>query len=151
MASSIRLLRFCVIALCFSPIVGCGASGPRIVPVEGTVKLDGKSLDKILVEFWPTTDGPRSFGETDSDGHFKLTTDDGKRDGASVGVHKVTLKDTAVLGGKFMGRKGEEIADMSAGRKSRIAGKFSGPDTSKLTVTIDASKKNQFDLEATAK
>ena len=113
--------------------------------------MNGKGLNKILVEFLPTSDGSRSFGETDSEGHFKLTTDDGKRIGATVGTHKVTLKDAAVLGDKFMGRKGAEEMDMAQGRKSRIDGMLGSPDTSKLTVTVDASKKNEFDLEATAK
>jgi hypothetical protein len=131
-----------VLLLAFS---GCD-SGPKILPVEGTVQLDGKPLDKILVEFLPTSEGPRSFGETDSQGHFKLTTDDGKRTGASVGTHKVTLKDAAVLG-KFMGRKGENM-DMSEGRKPRISGKLASPDSSNLSVIVEAGKKNEFTLQA---
>jgi hypothetical protein len=150
MASRKQLLLSGILAISLGVLSGCGDGGPRVVSVEGTVKLDGKPLDKILVEFLPTSDGQRSFGETDSEGHFKLTTDDGKRNGATVGRHKVTLKDTAVLGGKFMGRKGEDM-NMSEGRKSRIANSFTSPDTSTLSVTVDASKKNQFDLEATAK
>ncbi len=68
-------------ALLFSAtLVGCG--GPRIAPVEGTVTLDGKGLDKIYVEFWPQSEGPRSFGQTDEQGHFELKTDDGKTPGA---------------------------------------------------------------------
>ncbi len=148
MASRKQLMLCGIIALVV--LSGCGDGGPKVVPVEGTVKLDGKPLDKILVEFLPTSDGQRSFGETDNEGHFKLTTDDGERIGATVGTHKVTLKDTSVLGGKFLGRKGEEM-NMSEGRKSRISNSFSSPDSSKLSVTVDASKKNQFDLEPTAK
>ena len=151
MASRKQLFLSGIIVFSLGVLSGCGDSGTKAVPVEGTVKLNGKGLNKILVEFLPTSDGQRSFGETDSEGHFKLTTDDGKRDGATVGTHKVTLKDAAVLGDKFMGRKGAEEMDMAQGRKSRISGKLGSPDTTKLTVTVDASKKNVFDLEASEK
>lgn len=128
-------------------LVGCGG-GVKVVPVEGTVKLDGKPLDKIMVEFWPESEGQRSFAETDSEGHFVLMTDDGKREGATVGTHRVILKDVAVLGDKFMGRAAENV-NMSEGRKPRISSKFGTPETSKLTVTVEASGENKFDLEAT--
>jgi hypothetical protein len=126
---------------------GC-SGGVKIVPVEGTVTLESKPLDKIMVEFWPESDGPRSFAETDAQGHFKLTTDDGKRVGASVGKHRVILKDAAVLGDKFMGRAGENV-DMSQGRKSRINRSFGQTETTTLKVEVVSSGKNEFPLEAT--
>lgn len=144
-----KCFKVAVLLTAFVPFTGCFQSGPKIMPVEGTVNLDGKPADKMLVEFWPTSDGPRSFGETDSSGRFKLTTDDGKREGASVGTHKVTIKDAGVFT-KFLGRAGEN-ANMSEGRKPRVAGKFATPENTTLTVTVDASKKNDFILEATSK
>ena len=147
MASPKQLLLSSLFAVSICVLSGCGDDGPRVVVVEGTVKLNGKAMDKILVEFLPTSEGKRSFGETDSEGHFKLMTDDGIRNGATVGTHKVTLKDAALFT-KFMGRKGEEM-DMSEGRKPRISGKLASPDTSGLSVIVDASKKNDFALEAT--
>ncbi|MCI0457859.1 MAG: hypothetical protein L0Z62_12905, partial [Gemmataceae bacterium] len=77
-------------------LVGC-TKGPQLAPVEGTVKLKGKALDRIQVEFWPEGNGPRSIGETDSQGRYTLMTDDGKRQGAVVGPHKVVLRDAGVL------------------------------------------------------
>jgi len=130
-------------------VIGCGSSGPQIVPVEGSVKLDGKPLDKIMIEFWPTSDGPRSFAETDSEGRFKLTTDDGKQVGASVGTHKVTLKDASLFA-KFMGRSGEGV-NMAEGKKPRISGKLSSTETTTLTVKVEPSKKNDFELDAKVK
>ena len=129
-------------------LVGCGGDGIKIAEVEGTVKLGGKPLDKIMVEFWPESDGPRSFGETDAEGHFKLKTDDGKRDGASVGSHKVILKDSGVLGDKFMGRAGENM-DMAKGKKPRVSGKYASPETTPISKTVEADKKNEFDIEVT--
>ena len=129
-------------------LAGCGGSSFDLAAVEGTVKLDGKPLEKIMVEFWPQSDGPRSFGETDSEGRFKLKTDDGKNDGASVGSHKVILKDAGALGDKFMGRAGEDV-DMSKGKKVRIPAKYSSPETTSITKAVEAGKKNQFDIEVT--
>jgi len=127
-------------------LAGCGGDKIKMAAVEGTVKLDGKPLDKIMVEFWPQSDGPRSFAETDSSGHFKLMTDDGKREGASVGSHKVILKDAGVLGDKFMGRAGENV-DMSNGKKPRISGTYASPETTSITKSVEAGKKNEFDIE----
>ena len=86
-----------VAALC-----GCGDS-LNVAEVEGVVKLNGQPLDRIQVEFWPVGAGVRSVGTTDSSGRFKLMTDDGTREGAVVGSHKVVLHDAGALGDKFLG------------------------------------------------
>ncbi len=135
-------------SIVLSCLSGCGGDGIRYAEVEGTVELNGKPLDKILVEFLPESAGPRSFAETDSQGKFKLKTDDGKRDGAAVGTHRVTLKDAGVHGDKFMGRAAETV-DMSQGRKPRISDRLANPETSKMTQTVVAGKKNEFKIEAT--
>ena len=128
-------------------LVGCGG-GVAVAPVEGTITLDGKPLDKIMVEFWPDAVGPRSFGETDSKGHFKLTTDDGKSEGAAIGLNRVTLKDLSVMGDKFMGRAAEHV-NLSEGRKPRISSKFAQAETTPVDETVISGKKNEFTIEAT--
>lgn len=145
-----RILRKCFggafLVLGLVALQGCGGGGPKIAPVEGSVKQDGKPLDKILVEFWPDAGGQRSLGETDSQGHFKLKTDDGKQDGAVVGSHKIVLRDSGALGDKFMGREGETV-DLAKGKKSRISGKYGASETSPLSKSVEAGKTNQFDIE----
>jgi len=79
-----------------------------------------------------------------------LKTDDGKLKGATVGSHKVILKNDGVLGDKFLGRAGENV-DMSNGKKPRISGKYSSPATTSITKSVEAGKKNEFDLEVTSK
>ncbi len=122
----------------------------QIVEVEGTVVQNGVPLEKIMVEFWPESEGPRSFATTDASGHFKLVTDDGKRTGASVGSHRVLLKDVTVLGDKFMGRAGEDVA-MGQGRKSRIDGKYSSVTTSPVNQVVDAGGNTNLEIEAKQK
>ncbi len=128
-------------------LVGC-SGGVKVAPVDGTVTLDGKPLDKIMVEFWPDSVGPRSFGETDSNGHFKLTTDDGKSEGAAIGLNRVTLKDLSVMGDKFMGRAAEHV-NLSEGRKPRISNKFAQAESTPINETVVSGKKNEFIIEAT--
>lgn len=68
----------------------------KLVPVEGVVLIDGKPAPNISVQFMPDVlkggQGPTSFGTTDAEGKFTLTTNDGKA-GAVIGPHIVTLVD----------------------------------------------------------
>lgn len=122
--------------------IGCG--GPAIVEVTGTVKLNGKALDKIQVQFCPEQPGPRSMGMTDESGRFTLKTDDGQRDGAMVGSHRVVLIDTSVWDPKLIGRAAEGV-DISKGKKSRIPMELN--DVMKTTVKKDVTSGGKNDIE----
>lgn len=113
--------------------------------VEGTLTLEGQPLDGIQVEFLPE-DGPRSIGKTDAQGHFTLMSDDGKRKGAAVGGHRVVLKDVGILGGKFMGRAGEEV-DMTGGKKSLLPQIYTSIQSSTLKAQVESGKKNDIKLD----
>jgi hypothetical protein len=85
---------------------GCGSQAP-VVPVEGTLKMNGKALANVQVDFLPEAAGPRSSGVTDSKGHYSLTCADG-RPGAVVGAHRVVAVDLAVYGDKPIPRGRED-------------------------------------------
>lgn len=70
--------------------VGCGGSGPEVVPVAGRLTHAGKPLPDMVIWFKPL-DGRPSWGATDSDGRFRLNYSRGI-DGARVGRHKVWVK-----------------------------------------------------------
>ncbi len=142
--------RVCIAACAFS-MLGCGGGGVTIVPTEGTVTLDGKPLERIMVEFWPEAEGPRSFATTDDQGHFVLTTDDGKRNGAALGPHKVVLKDLSTMNDKFLGRAAENETSSSNGKKPRISGKYSLPSTTTMTKVVEKGKDNVFAIEVEKK
>jgi len=125
-------------------LVGCGG-GPRLAQVEGTVKVNGKPLDKIQVEFWPEAGAPRSRGVTDAEGRYTLTSDDGKRKGALVGRHKVVLRDIGILGDKFLGRAGENV-DMAKGKRPRVSKLYSDPQNTPLKQEV-TSGPNSIDLD----
>ncbi len=144
-SKSIRVSSLLVVSL----IVGC-SGGIRVVPVDGVVTKDGKPLEKVMVEFWPESDGFRSFGETNSEGKFVLTTHDGERKGATVGSHRIVLKDSAVLGDKFMGRAGENV-DMSKGRKPRFGQNYMNSESTPLRAEVTVGATNNFPIEISGK
>ena len=80
---------FVVVVLIICPTTGCNRS-PNIVPVEGTVLLDGKPLEGAAVLFHPQADERPAVGITDKRGTFHLTTRS-QGDGAHVGLNKVSI------------------------------------------------------------
>jgi hypothetical protein len=78
-------------------VVGCG-SGSKVVPVSGTVTLDGKPLPNAHVAFQPEASkgtqnaGVGSYGVTDASGKYSLHTADTDQNGAVVGTHRVEIR-----------------------------------------------------------
>ncbi len=80
---------FVVVVLIICPTTGCNRS-PNIVPVKGTVLLNGKPLEGAAVLFQPKADERPAVGITDKLGTFHLTTRS-QGDGAHVGLNKVSI------------------------------------------------------------
>ena len=78
-----------VVVLIICPATGCNKS-PNIVPVKGTVLLDGKPLEGAAVLFHPEANERPAVGITDKRGTFHLTTRS-QGDGAHVGLNKVSI------------------------------------------------------------
>jgi hypothetical protein len=75
---------------------GCTV-GPRLEQAEkvtGTVRMDGKALAKVHVQFFPQVGAdvkaPSSAGMTDDEGRYELTCENGKP-GAIIASHKVVV------------------------------------------------------------
>jgi hypothetical protein len=123
---------------------GCGEK-ITLTKVTGTVKLKGtdKPLEYVVVEFWPD-DGPTSRGKTDASGNFTLRTmDEADAEGAVLGSHKITFKDTWPMKDDVLTESGE-WQDNSKGKKSRISTKYADPSKSPETVSVT---ENQAPLE----
>ena len=79
-------------------LAGCSRSEYPLVPVSGTVSVGGVGKEGVHVSFQPIAHGeanldagPGSFGVTDAEGQYQLTTIDRFRPGAVVGAHRVRL------------------------------------------------------------
>lgn len=119
---------------------GCGEK-ITIAKVTGTVKMKGtnKPLEYIVVEFWPDN-GPTSRGKTDSTGNFVLRTmDEADAEGAVLGSHKVTFKDTWPMKDDVLMDSGE-WKDNSKGKKPRISSKYSDPTKTPESVTVSENQ-----------
>jgi hypothetical protein len=70
-------------------LTGCGDSGPKVVPVSGTVTIDGKPLAYGFVQVMPADWRPAT-GKIGPDGRFTLTTMK-EGDGCVAGTHPVAI------------------------------------------------------------
>ncbi|MGL4555807.1 MAG: hypothetical protein ACRC33_31955 [Gemmataceae bacterium] len=101
-------------------LAGCGGDGPKIVPVAGTVTIDGQPLTYGHIQVIPTGWRPAS-SRIGSDGKFMLTTTV-SGDGVAVGTHPVVI-----LAGESVG---PEATRWHAPKK------YADDKQSNLTVTI---------------
>ncbi|VTR97998.1 hypothetical protein [Tuwongella immobilis] len=84
-----RIGLFAVMTMVLLTASGCGDSGPKVVPVSGTVTIDGKPLAYGHIQVLPSGWRPAS-SPIDSNGRFSLTTTDPK-DGCILGTHPVVV------------------------------------------------------------
>lgn len=115
---------------------------PEVVPIQGTVLLDGAPLKFGTVTFQPTRGQP-ARGEITADGEFRLSTYR-LGDGAAVGRHKVkvacyTSQDPAVK--NEQGGKSESLG------ASLIPERYTRFDTSGLEVAVLSGGNKPFVLE----
>jgi len=129
------------LTLCLLAGGGC-SRGPRLAEVEGTVTLDGKPLDNVLVEFLPEASAGsslrRSTGKTDAAGHFQLTCDN-QRPGAVIGPHRVLVHDLEPYGDKFVGRGGSKDGPDATDRPpSRVPDRYAQASQTPLHQEVKA-------------
>lgn len=125
-------------------LVGCGQSGPRLVPVTGVVTLDGNPVADAGVLFKPAGNLPPASATTDAQGKFSLQTLD--RPGAVLGQHRVSVIKQETTGvGEFgaVGPGGVHV-------KWIVPKKYSVPETSGLTATVTEENRD-FPLKLTSK
>ena len=125
-------------------VTGCGKSGPKTVPVSGTVTVDGAPLNAGQVTFFPVDNtggsGGTGFsgGIIDSAGKYTISTDG--QSGAPLGKYTATVSPSMVPTG------GTNAPALAFDRK------FQDAKTSGLNVEVVASPApGAYDLKVTKK
>jgi len=121
--------------------IGCGESGPTLVPVTGKVTLDGKPLDGANIAFAPEPGNayPAIGADvTGAEGNYKLMTNG--RSGLPPGKYKVAISKVAakpgvVLPPEFM--------------RDPIMAKMAGMTKETLPDSVSGVGESQFDREVT--
>lgn len=123
-------------------LVGCSSSdGVTLFPVEGEIKLNGQPLAGAQVVFHPRQPKdkvPPARAQTDSSGHFKLTTFD-THDGAPAGAYSVTVEYFPLL---------QQQGEFIAGRNI-LPPKYASPATTDLKIEVAAgpNKLTRLDIK----
>jgi hypothetical protein len=122
---------------------GCGGDVYPLARVSGTVTLDGAPVADARVGFEPVRQGdsleagPGSYGKTDQQGRFRLTSLHGD-DGAVIGTHVVRI---STLEMKDSAEQGYEII-----AEERIPERYVDGSTLRFTVTADGTDEADFVL-----
>lgn len=127
-----RMSSLAVLTVGLVVVTGC-SRGPKLVPVNGRVTLDGKPVQEMLINFQPVgnTTGEGAHAMTDTDGRFTLSDMRGGT-GAHVGEYKVSFY--PALGRK---KEGDPTTDVvSDGSKSGFPRIYLDADKSPLRATI---------------
>lgn len=124
-------------------LVGCGDGRPTIVPIKGTVTLNGKPAEGVLLGFEPQgISGYQrpSVATSDSQGQFTVSTY-GNGDGLPVGKFIVTAFKRELVGKPPAGFNSEDTAANVQPVKYQwtVPRKYSTATDSGLTVEITSS------------
>lgn len=120
---------------------GCGGkqySGPTLVPVSGTVTLDGKPLANATVSFVPvgTTPGRTCYGATGPDGRYELVAD-AEHKGAPAGDFAVLCNKWVLADGSDYPRD-SQVSPLEAGGRELLPPWYSQEGLSELKATVPA-------------
>jgi hypothetical protein len=129
------------LGLVVSAIAGCERpyEGPQLLPVVGTVTIDGKPLSNAALQFVATGDtkGLGGAALTDGEGKFKVTTPDGAHTGLAAGDYSVVISKLVNPDGTdFIATP--DLAPMDANAKELLPSLYSDPAESTLAARVRA-------------
>ncbi len=127
--------------LCFLTLLLCGCGGrdpslPDLVPVTGTVTIDGKPATNTTLQFIPTGSAAStsSGGATDATGKYQLRTAH-NGDGAPVGDYRVVISKLKRKDGSDFPLDSPE-GPMDAGADESLPPQYSDPAKTTLTAKV---------------
>ena len=134
-----------LLTLAVALAAGCGGESYPLAPVSGTVTLDDRPLPDARLFFEPKRKGdslnagPGSYGTTDENGHFELTSRDGET-GAVIGEHYVLIRTLRAKEGP-----NGQVVIVS---KERLPARYH--DRSQLTFTVPPEGTDEADFNLTS-
>ncbi len=148
--------RCSVVALSCLVLLGCGDGGPKLVPVEGKVTLDGKALANKSIMFSPQagTQGSGAGGTTDGEGNYKLTAvlpgSTESRPGIPPGDYRVMVNEQMAASTTSTGTAEGASAEIFATGtvKSNIPPIYSTPNSPLLQKVSDTGGKINLELKS---
>jgi hypothetical protein len=133
-------------------LAGC-SGGPTIVPVSGTVRLNGEPYPNAIVTFQPLGSkledelGRGSTGKTGPDGRYTLIYD-GERPGAVVGKHRVRICTDLSAGGEAKDDRSESDPTWRPGRRAEpIPVEWHDKSEKEFTVPSGGTDQADFNIE----
>ncbi|MFO0908471.1 MAG: carboxypeptidase-like regulatory domain-containing protein [Isosphaeraceae bacterium] len=122
---------------------------PRLIPVGGHVRLDGKPLEGAIVIFLPSfSEGTHSTGETNAKGEYSLSTIYGP--GSSVGDYRVAISLIISPDGKPVSqaqRSGNVVPPELLRGREIIPPRYSDLSKTEFHATILPSGPSNFDFD----
>ncbi|WP_406693731.1 carboxypeptidase-like regulatory domain-containing protein [Singulisphaera sp. Ch08] len=85
-------MRQVMVAALATLLIGCGQSGPKLVPISGTVTNNGKPVEGASIVFTPDPSNPLAQPASDvsgPDGNYKAMTHN--RSGVAPGKYRVSV------------------------------------------------------------
>jgi len=132
-------------------LAGCeGDTGPKTVPVTGTVLMGGEPVEGADVNFMAGGASHAASGKTDAQGKFSLKTLD--KEGAVVGTHTVTVAkydsaDTTEMTPEDYTKQMEAGSTAPpSGPESSLPAKYADPANSGLSETVEDGGANDFTI-----
>ena len=131
-------------------VVGCGGA---VVPVKGTIKLDGKPLAGASVQFVAQDPGGRdATGSTDAEGVFRLSSYRAA-DGALPGKYKVVVQLPLTSQGGAAAATPTEAQQGGTGTSGSkglaiLPARYSQPDQTTLEQVVPPAGEVVFELQS---
>ncbi|HUT95132.1 MAG TPA: carboxypeptidase regulatory-like domain-containing protein [Thermoguttaceae bacterium] len=145
---SVGLVTCASLLLVFAGCPGGGAKElPDLVPVGGTVMLDGEPLSGATVTFIPVgaTRGRACTGLTDASGRYEIKADAGHK-GAPVGEFQVTCAKWVMEDGSDF-HSAEGLSPLEAGAQEKLPPKYSSETETELKATVPAGGSDSINFE----
>jgi len=131
-------------------LAGCGSDGSTLIPIRGEVLYKGAPLRDVsrghVIYLPKSTDARQASGRIQPDGSFVLTTFQ-NADGVTPGEYHIKV--TAYATQQLSRQQVEASGGAVPGPKLLIPEKYTDPNTSPLTDTVDSDHSGFKRIELT--